>query len=197
MLLKKRTQQLMLLSALTMGYTTALCAGDHNHRDHDAHVHGVGQLNIAVEKNHLHIELSSPAMNIVGFEHQPRDEKQQQAVKNAVATLKAGEQLFVAPAAAACTLQEAEVETGLMKEHNEHEHHDHDHGHQHDHEEEETHADFVAHYAFECAKPGQLSEISVKLFEAFPATEELDVQLLNGSKQSAMELNAKQSRITF
>lgn len=195
----KRKPWLALLPALTVCCTTTLYAGEHDHRDHDAHEHGVGQLNIAVEKNQLHIELTSPAMNIVGFEHQPRDEKQHTAVEQAVAKLKAAEQLFITSTSASCTLKEAEVETSLMKEHDEHEHHDHDHGHKHEHEhaEEEAHADFVAHYAFECAKPDQLSDISVKLFEAFPATEELEVQLLNGAKQSAMELNATKARIAF
>ncbi|MGB1290473.1 MAG: ZrgA family zinc uptake protein, partial [Porticoccaceae bacterium] len=35
----------------------------------DAHVHGLSQLTIAVEGETVELEFSSPAMNLVGFEH--------------------------------------------------------------------------------------------------------------------------------
>ena len=184
----KRHQRLLPLLALAACYSTAPHAGEHGHRHHEAHEHGVGLLNVAVEQNSLHIELESPAMNIVGFEHQPRDEKQHETVEQAVARLKEGEKLFVTPTAAGCTLQQAEVESGLLEGHDEHEH-------QEAGRKEEAHADFVASYRFECRKPEALDSITVKLFATFPATEELQVQLLTGQGQSAMELNAANPQI--
>ena len=53
---------------------SAIQAGEHHH--HDAHVHGVAHLNVALEGNDLYIELTSPAANIVGFEHDPRTQNQ-------------------------------------------------------------------------------------------------------------------------
>ena len=48
---------------------------DHDH-DHDhahgtlgAHEHGVAKLNVVLDGNTLELELDSPAMNLVGFEH--------------------------------------------------------------------------------------------------------------------------------
>ncbi|MEX5543051.1 ZrgA family zinc uptake protein, partial [Pseudomonas poae] len=48
----------------------------HAHEDHDhehgslgAHEHGVGRLNAVLDGQTLELELESPAMNLVGFEH--------------------------------------------------------------------------------------------------------------------------------
>lgn len=189
MSITSRKQWLALLPTLSICYSSALYAGDHG-----AHEHGVGQLNIAIEAHQLHIELTSPAMNIVGFEHQPRDGKQHAMVDKAVTKLKAADQLFITSAAASCVLREATVESGLIETHDDHEHHDHGHK---EHGHNETHADFSANYQFECAKPEQLSEISVMFFEAFPATDELRVQALKGAKQLATELSPGHSKIEF
>ena len=47
-------------------------------RHHDAHVHGIGKLNVAFDGNNLIIELTSPAVNIVGFEHQAQNQKEEE-----------------------------------------------------------------------------------------------------------------------
>lgn len=161
-------------------YGTALHAGEHAHSHHRAHEHGVGLLNVAVEGRELHIVLESPAMNIVGFEHQPRNDKQRKAVAQATARLNEGVKLFITPGEAACTLAEAEVESGLLE----------GHGHQ-----QGAHADFVASYRFQCDRPEALGAITVKLFATFPATEELAVQLLSEDGQSGMTLNADNAEI--
>lgn len=41
-----------------------------------AHVHGIGELNVAIDGEALLVELISPAMDLVGFEHAPRTEAQ-------------------------------------------------------------------------------------------------------------------------
>jgi len=185
--IKRKVVPLALL-ALSSIYSAGLYAEDRGQRSHDAHEHGVGELNIAIEGNSLHIELESPAMNLVGFEHQPRDKQQLAAVKQAVAQLKEGDKLFVTTAKARCSLQESEVETALL--HQEEDDHD-EKGKEH----EEAHADFEATYRFECLKPAALDSITVQLFSLFPATEELEVQLLGENRQTALELTATNSRI--
>jgi hypothetical protein len=110
-----------------------------------------------------------------------------------MARLKEGDKLFYISDEAGCSLKEAEVESGLLKGHDDHEQHEKEH-HEGAHKEE-AHADFVASYRFECNKPGTLQSITVNLFATFPATEELEVQLLTGQGQSAMELNASNPKI--
>ncbi|MCF7994732.1 MAG: DUF2796 domain-containing protein, partial [Chromatiaceae bacterium] len=72
-----------LLCALALGPLGLSSSLAHNEDEHyrqqGAHVHGVGQLNVAVDGSALLVELISPAMDLVGFEHAPRNEAQRTA----------------------------------------------------------------------------------------------------------------------
>lgn len=176
--------------------STSALADEHDHRQHEAHEHGVGLLNIALEHDALHIELESPAMNIVGFEHKPASQKQQTAVEEAITTLRKGDRLFALNAEAGCKLLEADVDTALLDEHAEHadKHREHASGKEHD---EEAHADFDASYVFKCRHAATLNTIDVKLFQLFPGTEELEVQLLTDKGQTALHLTPSNSQLQF
>ncbi len=179
---------------------------DHEHRQHDAHVHGIAALNLALEGEEVHIELDSPAANIVGFEHAPSSEADHAAVDKAVATLKKGDQLFRFNNEAGCRMEKADVTSALLNdEHDDHgdkhsDDHDHEKKGEHEHEEhegEETHSDIEAVYHFECDQPSKLKQVRIELFEAFPATERLNVQYVIESKQGAVELSAKDHIVKF
>jgi hypothetical protein len=124
-------------------------------RQHGAHVHGVGSLNVILHGPELVIELETPAANITGFEHAPENEQQEKQLGDAIATLKRGNKLFAFSGGGSCKLQEAEVGTDMEKGHDHHGHdepapkkHDEDvhkdHEHHHDeagkHEEHEHEA---------------------------------------------------------
>lgn len=159
-------------------------------RQHDAHVHGIGMLNIAVAGDELVIELHSPAANIVGFEHAPAHEEQQHAISEATALLEQGEKLFSLPAAAQCTLTDVQVENDMTHGQGEDDTH-------HRHEDEQAHSEFEATYHFDCARAGKLTTIDVQLFSHFPGFEALEVQLLTPTRQTAAALNAQQRRIAL
>ncbi|MCP5143001.1 MAG: DUF2796 domain-containing protein [Chromatiales bacterium] len=189
---------------------------EHEHRQHGTHVHGVAALNIALEGDEVHVELDSPAANIVGFEHAPSSEADHAALDQAVARLKDGDALFRFNAEAGCKMEMAKVSSALLAaEHGEHEgHKEGDHGHaekgDHDHERHaahghdehekhagETHSDIDAAYHFECAQPGKLSSLTVELFEAFPATGEIEVQYVIENRQGAVELTPSEHVVNF
>lgn len=155
------------------------------HRAHSAHEHGAAVMNIAIENSQLHIELESPAMNIVGFEHAPRTKQQKQTVQQAAATLKNAGKLFELPVEAKCKIIEAQVESPLLKKH-----HDH-HGHK------EAHSEFQASYVFQCQKVEALKNIKVEIFKQFSATEEIRVQLISNTGQTVKKLSAKQNQINL
>ena len=46
-------------------------------------------------------------------------------------------------------------------------------------------------------EPEKLTHIDVKLMNTFPGIEHIEVQLLTGTKQTAMELTAKKNKIRF
>jgi hypothetical protein len=186
---------------------------DDDHRQHGAHVHGIAGLNLALEGQEVHVELDSPAANIVGFEHAPSSDADHAALDKAVAILKDGDQLFRFNSEAGCRMEKVDVVSALLDdEHHghgdEHDHekkdtHDHDdHGHDdHKHEEHghdgETHSDIDAVYHFECDQPGRLTQLTVELFEAFPGMEELNVQYVIESKQGAAELTPAKHVVRF
>ena len=94
--------------ARTTAALLALMVGFSNYSTVDAadpHQHGVGQLNVAIQGDHVEIELETPGADIVGFEHPPRTAEQKKAVQNAARTLRNGSAIFVFPAAARCKLE--------------------------------------------------------------------------------------------
>ncbi len=130
-------------------------------RELDAHEHGVGALNIAVDGTTIAMELHAPGADIVGFEYEATSAEDRAAIDAAVAALAKPLDLFVFPAAAECNVTQASaaLETDEAHEdhdHDAHEHDDHghedhaeegghdDHGHE-DHAEEDAHDDHDAH----------------------------------------------------
>jgi ABC-type Zn2+ transport system substrate-binding protein/surface adhesin len=170
-------------------------------------------MNVAFEGNNLYIELSSPAANIVGFEHHPRTQEQKAAVKKAIETLEAGEKLFALPDSTCGKLVKTNVQTDVENDSDhepgqphaqdhaesgkEAEVEKHQHGEHHEGDDHERHSEFKAEYHFVCKTPQKLKLIEVNLFRVFPGIEHIEVQLLTDTKQSALELTAQKNKIIF
>ena len=181
---------------------------------HGAHVHGIANLNVAVEGTQLYMEFLSPAANIVGFEHHPRTEEQKAAVQKAMDAFKNWETLFVLPPRAECILSEVEVDTDIGGDAahtsgagDEHKHaadagaHDEEVHHgdsETEHAEEGAlHSEFKAVYHFLCGKPDNLTHADVMLPSVFPGIEHIETQLLTQTQKTALELTKKSNRIDF
>ncbi len=152
------------------------------------HIHGVGTLQLVMEGNRLSVELRLPAMDVVGFEHAPREAKHREAVKKAVALLKDSRQILEPPAAAECVLATAEVESELLEAKGD------DHG-DHHHAPGEVHADFEASYRFECRRPEALKQIKVTVFQRLPRLEKLEVESVTPAGQRRQTLTSGQAAI--
>ncbi|GAA4652194.1 DUF2796 domain-containing protein [Kistimonas scapharcae] len=146
-------------------------------RHHAAHVHGAGQLNLAVEGKLLHIEMTIPGHDIVGFESITSPEREQQ-VDQAIERLQQAS-MWHLPTSAQCTLLSTKAG------HSAESHHDDDHGHHHDHG---SHLDFTVSQVFECNNPKALTEIEARLFERFANSESLKVQALTDKGQMSATL---------
>ena len=197
------------LAALTLLASGAAMAEER--RQLDSHEHGVTTLNIALEEGLLVMELEGPAMNFVGFEHDPRTDEQKAAIADAIAILRDGATLFELTTAAECSLRETDAEHDTDDDHSDHdEHADHDdhddhedhsdhdeHADHDDHDDHEDHADhsdgeqhseFEAEYAYECSRADELTQISVRLFERFPLTNEVEASFVGDSFQTFRKL---------
>lgn len=175
--------------------------------EHHAHVHGIGSLNIAQQGQEIIIEFTSPAANIVGFEHLAESQKEKEAIEKAMALLKADSEVFQLSDSAGCVLKGAELHSDQLEDNEHHtenhhdgeeEHSDHDDEHDHDsHGEESVHSEFSGEYHYQCSQPENLEEIHVGLFSVFPGIEKLAVQFFSTSKQTSFSLSAEKNVINL
>jgi ABC-type Zn2+ transport system substrate-binding protein/surface adhesin len=151
----------------------------------------------------------------VGFEHHPRTAEQKSAVRKAIEALKATDPIFALSSDAGAKLVKSTVYTDIEEDHkhksgedhspehgettrtDNHEEDDSYHGEHHDGDEHERHSEFKAEYHFVCSSPNNLKQIDVLLFRIFPGIEHIEVQLISGTRQTALELTANKSQIQF
>ncbi|WCP79565.1 DUF2796 domain-containing protein [Vibrio harveyi] len=131
--------------ALVIGLSLTATANAEEYRQHEAHVHGHVEFNIAQDGKDLLIEITSPGADVVGFEHAPENAEQENALNNAIAALKDTNKLFAINQQAKCVIEDVHVAHTLGEEsHEGHDHHDHDHdheGHDHDKHDHDKHKD--------------------------------------------------------
>ncbi len=185
-------------------------------READAHEHGHGSFQMAIEEDHAMIELSAPAFDIIGFEHAPSTAEQRATMASAAAALSRPDILFAMPAAAGCAIAQIEIGFGATggnvhehgdhddeddhekheeyddKDHDDHDHDDHAHD-DHADDKEDTHSEVTASYRLACENPSALDQIDFGYFTAFPSAEELEVVILSAAGQSAGEVDASKT----
>lgn len=169
-------------------------------RQHGAHEHGHGTLNMALEGNRLVMELIAPGADIVGFEHAAQSAEDHAKIAKAEQQLSEPANLFALPEKAGCRKTSVEVhfagldeaEPGSLSEHK-HGHASHD-----DHKKEGAgagHSEVHAEYTLTCAHPETLTTIDFHYFRHFPNAEELDVTLITPKGQKAFEVSREHARI--
>ncbi|WP_461534900.1 ZrgA family zinc uptake protein [Spongorhabdus nitratireducens] len=128
----KRFSPMAALAASIALSVASLNVSAESGRHADAHIHGTGQLNFAVEGNQVYLELDTPGFDILGFETLATEE-QHHKLEQALEQLKQAN-LWAFTPAASCSLKQVKVSSSA-EEHDEHESHaSHD-----DHEDHESH----------------------------------------------------------
>jgi len=207
-------------TALAAIMLTATAASAQEHRELDAHIHGVSTLEVALEHGTLTMDLHSPGMDIAGFEHAASSAGDKDAVAEAIRILARPEDLFVLPEAAGCRLSEVlahlhdgehepeREETDAHAAHEEDEHHaageDHDgeehEGEEHEgeaHEGEQRHSEFHARYAFECDSPDDLKTVDLKFFTVFGNAAEIEAAVVTETGASKQEIEPGNAVLTL
>ncbi|KAA6167916.1 DUF2796 domain-containing protein [Pseudomonas veronii] len=175
---------------------------DHEHGSLGAHEHGVGRLNAVLDGQALELELDSPAMNLVGFEHAATSAADKAKVAAARKQLENPLALFNLPKAAGCVISTQELNSPLFGDKPEADHDDDD-DHDHDakdgaHEHHHDHSEIHAHYQFTCATPTALSNLDLtQVFKTFPATQKIQVQLIGPSGQQGVEATPQAATLKF
>ena len=163
-------------------------------RQLDAHNHGEARLSIVMNNNQVGLSLHSPSANLIGFEHEPRNEEQHAQVKQVKELLSNHANLFGIAAEAECQPIESTVHWTLDEDtdHTEHEEHE-------EHEEHDTasHSEFEVEFLLDCEKVEEIGSIEVQLFELFPALKTLHVEALFTNSQFVDTLSIENSIITI
>ena len=184
----------VLISAFVASVTLA---AEHEHREHDAHAHGHGTLDIVVEAEEALFELRVPAVNVVGFEHAPRDDAEHEAVRRALEPLQDAPSVFALPTEAQCTVETVEARiSGVTQEVHRVDGHDgadahaghEDEGHEVDAGEGE-HSELRATYRFHCGAPERLNRIDARVLEHLHDIEQINVRVVTPTAQLATELH--------
>lgn len=196
---------------IVVGLSLSATANAEEYRQHEAHVHGHVEFNIAQDDKDLLIEITAPGADVVGFEHAPENTEQQQALKQALATLKDSRVLFAMNQQAKCVIEDVHVSHTLGQgPHEDHEHaheshahdkHEHDKHDKHVHEDHDhghgSHGEFTAEYRFHCDSVADLNTIDTTWFKKFPATESAKVNLFTDTTQSTTKLSKGNEKIAI
>lgn len=154
---------------------------------HEAHVHGLGKLDVALDGNTLTLHLDTPLVNLLGFEHAAKSAQDRQAAQKMSTQLRSAAGMFAPTPAAECKpasvkLVSAALDPALLGEAPATAKPEPAHA------AAGEHADLDGDFVFHCAHPERLQAIDVKLFDAFPGFQKIDVQAVTPKRQSAVTL---------
>ncbi|MDW5417062.1 DUF2796 domain-containing protein [Iodobacter sp. CM08] len=155
--------KLLIAALLSLGLSNIAAA-------HGAHVHGVAEIDVAIEGKQLLITLESPADNLLGFEHAPKTAAEKATFKKVSEQLQNAASLFVPDAAAQC-----KAATPVVKMP--------DFG-------KGGHSDIDAEYRFECTTPP--NNISLTLWKNFAGFKTINANLATAQGQKQLKLKAGQ-----
>jgi Protein of unknown function (DUF2796) len=182
------------------------------------HVHGTATLEIAIDDAVVHVNLSSPLDNLLGFEHAPRNEKERQAVRSMASKLHQVDNVLVFTPQAQCRLESARLESSLLSsellissfdkgkadgaeadKQGALETRPQTRVHARSSatapqvaspgEHHDEHAELEGTWSFRCATPGALAGADVRLFDAFPGLRRLDVAIAGPKGQRSAKLS--------
>jgi hypothetical protein len=177
-------------------------------RELDAHVHGVSTAEIAVEHGAVEINILSPGMDIVGFEHEARSTEDKEAVDAAIRQFLAPEEIVTLPEGAGCRLTEVLAHLDDGDHDDEHMHGDDDdahdddlaegkyHNHE-DHADKARHSEFHVTYGFGCDDEDALTSVGFPFFERFPNAEGIEVRYVTETGAGTAELTPGAAEVSF
>jgi hypothetical protein len=154
-------------------------------RQRGAHVHGVGTLGIATESGALVIELTVPAVNVVGFEHVPRSTADNAAIHDADLLFHQPAALFVLSAAADCKPSHTTV-TSPQWEADDADAHE---------EPGEEHANYDVRWDFLCGHESALTYIEPRVFSKLKNMTQLSASVITSSRQGQQTITDASQRI--
>jgi hypothetical protein len=162
----------------------------------DAHVHGLSEMTVAIDKDVLDVEITSPAINLVGFEHKVKTKEDKHAVKNAKLLLNNPEKVLLF-SGGDCELINQSIDiSSIIATHN-HTEKKHEKQHMHKDSGGGSHSEVIASYRYQCKKISTLNTITVTVFKLFSGINKVQALWITESQQGATTLSAKNNVINL
>lgn len=165
-------------------FTITFTLGSHSLWAHGAHVHGAGELNIAVDEQQITIAFESPTESIYGFETEAKTKEQKKAKEEKLSFLRSQiEKVFQTEAQLQCSWKASKVE--VVKEDEEEEDHD-----EHADEAQAEHRSLEAEWIATCKKSPSGSILKIDFGSQFPRLKSLKVNVLKDASQKSSSLKS-------
>ncbi|MCB0369358.1 MAG: DUF2796 domain-containing protein [Bdellovibrionales bacterium] len=143
-------------------------SAEHEHRQHEAHVHGGAKLSIAFDNTKGEIEFRAAAEGVLGFEHQAKSKEDKIKLAKTISVFeKEITQMVKFEKQLACEIRKKEINMKMEKG--------------------SHHSDFIATYNVECNKNPQGTKLDFD-FTQFNKLNDIDVVILIGDLQKSIEL---------
>ncbi len=157
---------------------------------HDAHEHGVAEMQIIIENTHAEIVLHIPGSDFIGFEHKNLNEEEKKLIHNTIESLEQSDSDLISFR----TMNRMEVH--LDELHVNDEEHREEQGDEDLHLDDAEHAEYELHFNYSMEDSSKLRDLELEsLFRAFPTLSEIHWIMINSFEQSAGEATPSDSRI--
>lgn len=167
-------------------------------RRHEAHTHGVAEVNIAIDGSKADVEFRAPAESVMGFEHEAKSESDKKKRDAALRTVQTKmNQMVVFDPKLSCKF--SEVKTAIVEEKGEPGKTQSDksaHGHK-DQKKTAEHREVRATFSAACDKTLAGSRVTFGVHKTFPAIGEIKVQVLGDAKQSGATIKKDKGGVGF
>jgi Protein of unknown function (DUF2796) len=180
--MKCRTSLIPTLGVLLLIFSFDVGAAPEKRR-HDAHVHGVGEINIAVEGAKATVEFRAPAESVMGFEHEAKSESDKKKRDNALEQLRAkGSQMVVFDPKLGC--KSSDMKTAIVEAKGDSAKAQAGKDAHKDQKKSGEHREVHGTFSVACDKPLAGSRVRFGVSKVFRDIQEIKVQVVGDSGQS-------------
>lgn len=154
---------------------------------HGTHEHGVAKIDIGVENTSATIHLEVPAINIYGFEHEAKSEKDKIIVQSAVNKIKTNfHQMVKLDSSLGCTFSATKIDPFVKDDDDEG---GEESNNKNDKKIEGQHGDFHADFTAKCTKKISGTKVTFGFKKYFPLINKLNVQGLSDKSQALAKIS--------
>ncbi|KAA1175707.1 DUF2796 domain-containing protein [Marinobacter salinexigens] len=156
-----------------------------------AHQHGHAEMQFAIDDGRVDLIFTSPAHNLLGFEHKARTPEQKQQVLAIQRWLE--NTPLINTISSTCTVENAVADIDALKDRESDEHGHDEHAGNH----EQSHSDIEVTQVLACTEIASSRELVTSLTRQFPAVDRLDISWVGPEGQGSTRLASGENNVSL